>query len=235
MIKTHITLLLFVLILVSSAAVGQTNDQFLVLVNGDTIRGKVELKQPFLRGTYALVDDSLKYKLNQVLKIQTEEAHYARHRSTFNKNRLVRRVERGNIDLFVDNTKNYSHSPTLNVGGGVGVGFSPTGGFYKSMFFSKDNGEIQKVNHANLSKALSDNLESQQHLNTYKKFTYAKIGSIVGGLAIIGTSFIGVDQENPPKVGLIVLGGVVANLGWIFHMAQSDKIEKAIREYNQEY
>lgn len=233
LIVVHIV---FLTLTLSTAA--QAQDSFLVLSNGDTIYGKVELKKPFLRGAYVLVNDSTKYEMGKVFGIQTDEEYYVRHPSAFNKNRLIRRVEEGNVDLFIDNTET---TPTMvpihtNTPYGSTTHYSYAGGgnAYKSMYFSKNGGDIQKVNHSNLSKALADNPMSQQHLDTYKNFSYAKAGSIVGGIAVIGSSFIGVDKDNPPKVGLIVAGGIIANLGWVFHMMQSDKIESAIREYNSE-
>lgn len=222
---------------VSSQTPDDAGQSFIILKSKETIYGKVELKSPFLGSEYLLFNDTTKYPLSLIRAFQNEEGYFANVYAggLYGTPKLVKRTQTGKVNLFTAHQM-YSSAPTWN-------SFSTPGGrvtqynpgmttFARFDYFSKDTSDILPASRDNLMAALSDNPQSIKLLREHKNLSVVKTVLILGGLGLIGSAFIGVDKEHPPSVGLMVAGGVVANLTWIPNWMQSDKIEKAIEVYN---
>ena len=114
-----------------------------------------------------------------------------------------------------------------------------TGGYsYKSeaaVYYAKDKGPLKLINYDNLLNDLQDNKKALSTLEGYQTYKWVKIGTIVTGLGLIAAAFSGIDKEtglSGSGKSMLITGGVVANLSWIFSFLQENSIPNAIDVYN---
>lgn len=213
----------------------QDKNNFIIYNDGDTSYAKVELNQPFLGSSYLLVDDSIEVELSKVMYFQDNDNYYARVNSLFGYD-LYHRIEKGNIDLFIDveMVSTPGSFNTISTPGGSFTTFQGGGSYsYTDYYFKKDTMVLQEANYSNLVNAMQDNLKSMEYLNTYNTLGYVKYGLVIGGLGMIVGGLASASKENPPNLALIVGGAIVANIAWIINLIQDNKIEDAIKEYNR--
>ena len=201
------------------------------------MRGDVELKSPLFGSEYLLFNDTAKYTLSQIYAFQNKEGYFVNTYTGgyYGPQKLVKRTRTGKVNLYTT-YQMYATAGTWNTiytPGGRITNYNPGATtFARFDYFSKDTSDILPASRDNLMAALSDNPKSIQLLREHKTLGTAKVLLVLGGLGLIGSAFIGVDKDHPPSVGLLVAGGVVANLSWIPSMMQSGKIEEAIEVYN---
>lgn len=212
---------------------------FIVLRTKEKLYGKVELKSPLFGQEYLIFEDTVRYPLSKIRAFQNGEGYFALAHigGLYGDSKLVKRTRSGKVNLYTA-YQMYS-SPgsfnTISTPGGRITQYTPgITSFARFDYFStSDTSDILPATRDNLMAALSSNPKSIQLLREHKTLGTAKIVLILGGLGLIGSAFIGADKEHPPSVGLLVAGGVVANLSWIPSLMQSGKMEKAIEVYNR--
>jgi hypothetical protein len=215
----------------------EPSESFIILKSKEKIIGSVELKSPLFGSQYLLFEDTTKIELAQIRAFQNQDGYFvaAVAGGSYGTPKLFKRTQAGKVNLFTA-YQMYSSPGSFNSissPGGRMTQYTPgVTTFARFDYFSKDTSEIIAASRDNLMAALSDNPKSIQLLREHKTLGTAKVLLVLGGLGLIGSAFIGVNKDHPPSVGLLVAGGVVANLSWIPGMMQSDKIEKAIEVYN---
>lgn len=231
-------LLLNFLFTVQSVRSQEPGENFIILKSKEKIIGRVELKSPFFGSQYLLFEDTAKIGLEQIRAFQNEEGYFAAANAggMYGTPKLFKRTQAGKVNLFTA-YQVYSSPGSYNSissPGGRMTQYTPgITTFARFDYFSKDTSDIMAASRDNLMAALSDNPKSIQLLREHKTLGTAKVLLVLGGLGLIGSAFIGVDKDHPPSLGLLIAGGVVANLSWIPGLMQSDKIEKAIEVYNK--
>ena len=234
----RVLLLTNFLLMTRSGWAQEPGESFIILKSKERIVGKVELKSPFLGSQYLLFEDTAKIALEQIRAFQNEDGYFvaAHGGGMYGMPKLFKRTQAGKVNLFTA-YQMYSSPGSFNsisTPGGRMTQHTPgITTFARFEYFSKDTSDIMAASRDNLMEALSDNPKSIQLLREHKRLGTAKVLLVLGGLGLIGSAFIGVDKDHPPSVGLLVAGGVVANLSWIPGLMQSDKIEKAIEVYNK--
>jgi hypothetical protein len=211
---------------------------FIILKSKEKIYGDVELKSPLFGQEYLLFNDTIQYTLSQLHAFQNKDGYFSviHGGGIYGTLKLVKRTQSGKVSLYTA-YQVYS-SPgsynTIATPGGRITQYNPgVATFARVDYFSKDTSDIMIASRDNLMAALSDNPKSIQLLREHKTLGTVKVLLVLGGLGLIGSAFIGADKDHPPSVGLLIAGGVVANLSWIPSLMQSDKIEKAIEVYNK--
>ena len=212
------------------------NKNFLILNTKQKLFGKVSIKDPFLGSKYVLFNDSLKYSLNEIRELNCDEGYFVTYNSFFYGTGLARRVVIGKIELFQDSKTYFSPGTfnTINTGHGSFQTYAP--GPYNSIsydYFRKNGGELLEADYSNLSKMLADNPVSKKLLSEYNTLNWVKWGCVTAGLGIIIAALANADEDTPPQMGTMLLGGVVANAAWIPHLMQRGKLIEAIRIYNE--
>ncbi|KAB2877732.1 hypothetical protein F9K33_15680 [bacterium] len=216
-----------------------SNQSFITLKSRETIYGKVELKSPLFGSEYLLFNDTAKYTVQQIRAFQNEEGYFANTYTGgyYSPEKLVKRTQTGKVNLFTTHQM-YSTAGSWNsmsTPGGRVTYYNPgTTTFARFDYFSKDTNDLLPASRDNLMAALSDNPKSIQLLREHKNLGVAKIVLVLAGVGLIGSAFIGVDKDHPPSVGLMVGGGIVANLSWVPYFMQNGKIENAIEVYNRD-
>lgn len=223
---------------ISSGALAQDNsttseDLFLELRSGQTMKGEVVKNEPIFKKDYLLLNDSLKIGLDSVKTYSTEDGYFTRitDRSSMHYNKFAERIEEGNIDLY---------SREFSVGGGSMAMHGPYGGVSyvsagpsssSSEFFSVNGKDVLKANYRNLKGPLSDSPRSLKHLNTYHNMGIASWVMIGAGLATMGLSLTAISDEGGLPAGFFV-GAGVTGVGSIVGFARKSQLPKAIRAYN---
>ena len=220
----------FCLPLFASAQVGSDNDprtHFIGLQNGEKVYAKrVQLKNPFLKGSYFLLDDTLRYPLSSVKYYQNDNGYFLRISK-----------------YYVSKTfYNNMYGP---YGGYGGYGYGGFGGYGYGMpssrniyFFTKDDGPLQNYNFENLREALGDNPGSVALLNQYRKGKYVETGLSIAGAAILiyGMSQTFKSYQTSQNGGSVAptvyVGAAVISIPWISGLFKKDKITQAVELYN---
>ena len=233
----------------SMAQVGSDNDprtQFVGLMNGQKVYAKrVQLKNPFLKGSYFLLDDTLRYPLNSVKYYQNDNGYFLRISNPYDRDDFAKRTISGRISKYYV-SKTYYNNMYGPYGGYGGYGYGGFGGYGWGMpssrniyFFTKDDGELQSYNFNNLREALADNPGSVQLLNQYRKGKYVETGVSIAGAAILlyGMSQTFKNYQNSQGQGgsvapTVYVGAAVISLPWITGLFKKDKITQAVELYN---
>ncbi|MBI1806243.1 MAG: hypothetical protein HYR76_04225 [Ignavibacteria bacterium] len=203
------------------------------LASGQRLTGKVEYKQPFLAKPYVLLNDSIKYKIEEIRAFQCANGYFAKLPKS---SKVVRRTLQGKIDLYQDVQSYFipGQSYTVNTPGGSFVQSTPASfNTYTLDYFSKNGGDILDASLGNLKTALVDNPESMKYLSEYQTLNLVQWGLVGTGLGMVITSFLTATKEDGPNKGLLIGGGVTAVLGWIPKLMKDGKMEDAVRVYNQ--
>ncbi|MBI5216816.1 MAG: hypothetical protein HY960_13775 [Ignavibacteriae bacterium] len=241
---TIITIIIAVL-LVSASVAAQQSTSFILLENGQTVNGKVELKQPFLATPYLMLNDSIKHPLEEVKVYQNEDGYFAKVRSRANffttgvldlssGEKFVKRTLTGRISLFEEQGSRFigGHSFTTSTPGGSFTHTTPSSfQTYTLDYFSKDDGDVLEVSISNLKKAMEDNPVSMEYLNEYQTLGYVQYGLAIGGLGMV-VAGAATSTKEEFNTGLVLGGAVVAVLSWIPKLIRDGKMEDAVRVYN---
>ena len=229
----YINLISFFLSFLISLSYAQNGDNYIKLKNGEIISGKIEYKKPFLGSPYILLDDSIEYKIENILLFQSNDGYF--RKVDKNRNEFAQRVMEGKIDLYRETSMYFTPGNVVSTQTPGGTQTMYTPGYTSSVdydYFSKDGGEILEASYSNLLSALSDNNESIKHLKTYNTLNVVQwilVGSGIG-LLIAGLATSSKEELN---TGLMITGGVVALLAWIPHLIGKSEYRKAIEVYNQ--
>ena len=236
-------LLLLALLLAPALATAQPLQDHVVLVSGDTLRGEVEIKEPFLRSAYVSLDDSARYRFNDVLEVKDGVDYYAVGQGgPFNGTMLVKRVRRGRMDLYEKVTQN----PDSWVMGPNGAQTFRPGGQTKHQFFRKSGCAVQKASPSNLRSAMHDDAQALAILDRRDRLGYVQWGLVgVGaGVAILGATqseFAEPDDGNPfteedtgASISPLLFVGVGIMAGsWIPHLMREPLLDESIATYNR--
>lgn len=226
-------ILALLLFFISTFSAAQTDSSFIVLQSGEVVTGKVEYKSPFLGTPFLLMNDSTGYQLEQVQSYQNEKGYFCRVDK--DKGRFVRRVIRGNIDLYRETATFFFPGSSMSYSTPAGTQYIITPGGHSTTdfdYFSKGDGEILEASYDNLLSALSDKEESVDHLKTYHTLKYVSYGLIGGGLGLLVAGLATSSKDNL-NTGLVVTGVVVAVSSWIPYLIGGSEYEKAISTYNR--
>jgi hypothetical protein len=74
------------------------------LATGEKVYGKVELKEPFLRKSYLLLNDSVEYKIKDIDRFQSDDGYFAKLPKS---SKLVKRTVQGKIALYEETVTNF--------------------------------------------------------------------------------------------------------------------------------
>ncbi len=226
------TILGVCIIAITSVQSFSQDSQFVELRDGTRYEGRVEVKEPFLKKSRIILNDSTTILMQDVEKYRSSDGYFVRMHVGYG-DAFARRIQKGNIDLFERVVPNHSASwvPGPNgtmtyLGGGVGSS--------KAQYFSKDGGRIMRANAVNLKKELYDNPLSMQYLKQRDGLTALQVIGIIGGVALAATSVTSqADKVEPDFTGAIIGVGVIGLSSWIPHFAKQNLTEKAIEAYNQ--
>ena len=233
------------LLLAVSASQAQSVDEYAVLVSGDTLRGDVDIREPFLRSTRIVVNDSAEYKLDQITEVNNASGNYVvGHGSAFGGTMLVERVEAGRISLYEKVTQNHgTWMPGPN-----GTQQYTGGGTSKSQFFRLQGGPVQRASAANLRAAMQDSPASIALLDRRERLAYVQwglvgVGAVVTVLGLTQSEFGEPASDNPfandegeaASISPLVFVGVGVMAGsWIPHLMREPLLEESIDVYNRE-
>ena len=229
------------------AQVGSDNDprtHFVGLTNGQKVYAKrVQLKNPFLKGSYFLLDDSLRFPLNSVKYYQNDNGYFLRISNPYDRDDFAKRTISGRISKYYV-SKTFYNNMYGPYGGYGGYGYGGFGGYGWGMpssrniyFFTKDDGELQNYSYANLREALADNPGSVELLNKYQRGKYIDTGISIAGAAILiyGMSQTFKNYQNQGTGGVhptVYVGAGVISLPWLTGLFKKDKITQAVELYN---
>lgn len=235
--KQFYLLLILCFIACSGAHAQSTQQYFIKLQSGEVIPGrKIQLKSPFFKSNYFLLDDSLKYNPALVSIYQNEDGYYARVEPGNSTEAFAKRILEGpRIDKFYTSRTTYE-----------GYGYSPYGYGYgmprssrkRIYYFSKDDGPLYLFNHENLQYALSDNTASLALLQKYKRDKYVSTGmTIVGaGLMALGVMNSQQSPDGSVKISpLLYVGAGVVGAQFAINLFQKDKLTQAVQVYNYQF
>lgn len=216
----------------------KTEESFIILKSKEKLIGKVELKSPFFGVQYLLFEDTAKFGLEKIQAFQNEDGYYAVANAVgfYGKPKLFKRTQAGKVNLFTAYqvySSPGSYNAISNPGGRMTQYTPGVTTFARFDYFSKDNGDILPATRDNLMAALSDHPKSIRLLREHQTLGTVKVVLVLAGLGLIGAAFLGADKDHPPSVGLLIAGGIAANLSWIPFFMQAGKIEKAIEVYNE--
>lgn len=217
------------LILFSSLVTPQSSNTYVALKNDVKIYGKIEIHTPFFARSYVTVNDTIKYYVKDIGFVQTEDGYYGALDGN-----LLERVHTGRLDLYQRREFDVMSTPhTFSTPDGSYTQWSPDFKMKLVDYYSKEGGTLREVTCSNLQKDLADNPRSMELLKEYKTLSYVRWGIGAVGVGIVISAFIGSSKENPVKKGNLIVGAVVANLSWIPYLLQGQKLEDAIRIYNE--
>lgn len=223
-------LLLVVILLVSVIPLFGQSGQFVELINGTIIEGKVEYQSKLFKSPRIIVNDTTSYPISRVRAYKSSEGYFLKmsgYGSTF-----ALRLEEGNIDLYTRTIS--SHSPSY-VPGPNGTSMFVGGGMTSSQvqYFTKDDGPLLRANARNLKKALSDNDLSMSCLKKRDGLTAVQVIGVIAGIGIGALTLTNqADSDELDPTGAIVGLAVIAGSTWIPHFAKKDLTLKAIKAYN---
>ena len=226
---------LLILLLVSSAA-AQTSDFVVLAASGDTLRGHVELRDPFLKRAYVRVD-SQRVEIEDVREFREGETLFAVVERR-NLARLVRQGER--VDFYARYVTSSTPGMMVPTGGpGSGMTMTPgTSSTEEIAYYRLDGGPVERASASNLRIALADNPESLRALDQYQNLTYAQYGTTAVGLGAFaaGAALTLASEENGEySVSPLTFVGVgllaISNL--VFPSQRRAKVRLAIDAYNR--
>lgn len=228
---------------------------YLGLKDGTVIKAKtLEIKSPFLAGSYLLVDGTVKHKANTVRFYRDLNGYFLNATTSNNsKEQFYQREFEGKLSLYSKISTSYS--PGFGVGaGGIGTQGPGFGGFgfgggvrtNKAEFIQKGTeSHLVTLNYKNLYHATKDNEECQVLLKKINNLrTFSAIGYSAGTALIIAGIANTINknkQSGPPpypdtsiKISpLLIAGAIVAIIPTFTTGAKRKKMLNVISIYNQ--
>jgi len=247
--KLIFLLCLFSLPLFSFSQVRSDDDprtHFVGLANGQKVYARrVQLKSPFLKSNYFLLDDSIRYEVSTVRYYQNENGFFLKISDPYGgTDDFAQRVLSGRISkYYVSKTFYNNYSPYGPYGygrygyggfGGYGWGNSSRRNIY---FFSKDNGELQSYNYNNLREALRDNPGSLELMDQYRKSKYLETGVSLAGAGLLIYGFTQSFRNSANTTGFqvnpaVYAGAALISIPWFTGIFKKDKLTQAVELYN---
>ncbi|MEM9998180.1 MAG: hypothetical protein AAF809_10815 [Bacteroidota bacterium] len=216
-------------------------DEYVILAEGDTLRGDVNIREPFLRSTRIVVNDSTEYKLDQVSEVNNEDGNFVVGQLTGSRT-LLRRVEAGRISLYSKTVM----TPGMWTPGPNGTQTFTGGNSSTYEYFRVGGGDVQKASASNLRPVMADHPEALALVNQHQTLTYVQWGLIGAGLALAvvgatqsefgsGSDQVGpFAEESSADISPLVFVGVgVAVSSWIPQLMRQDLIQQSIETYNR--
>ncbi len=221
---------------------GYSTPYFIELYNGERVYArKLQYKSPLFKQNHFLLDDTLRFKPEEVKVFQNTEGYFARVNAGRRFSDFAQRERTGRIStFFVLRTDYNTYGPGVGMGMG-GFGRYGYGGYgyptqRKVYYYSKDNGPLEPLTYRNLRVALSDNPGSLESLQKYKSAQTLQTGMYVAGAGIIGVGlyqqFKGGQTSSFSPLLLVGLG--VSLLPQLLKFTSKDRLSEAIELYNYE-
>jgi hypothetical protein len=248
----------FIVFFVSSSIITQAqlhkDSLYLGLKDGTVIQAKtLEIKSPFLAGSYLLVDGTVKHKANTVRFYRDLNGYFLNATTSNNsKEQFYQREFEGKLSLYSKISASYSPGFGVGVGGmGTrggfgGVGFGGGVRANKAEFIQKGTeNNLETLNYKNLYHATKDNEECEVLLKQINNLrTFSTIGYGAGAALIIAgiaNTINKNEQSGPPpyrdtsiKISpLLIAGAVVAIIPTFTTGAKRKKMLNVISIYNQ--
>ena len=237
---------LFCLPFFSFSQNGSDNDprtQFVGLANGQQVYARrVQLKSPFLKSNYFLLDDSIRYEVSAVRYYQNENGFFLKISDPYGgTDDFAQRVISGRISKYYVSKTFYNNYNPYGYGrygyggfGGYGMGGSNRRNIY---FFTKDNGDLQSYNYNNLREALRDNPGSLQLMDQYRKSKYVETGVSLAGAGLLIYGFTQSFRNSANTAGFqvnptVYAGAALISIPWLTGIFKKDKLTQAVELYN---
>ena len=186
------------------AAPAPNAEDYLVTVAGDTLRGDVELKSPFLGKTHVVLDGERR-ELEEFRMIHDGAETLA----VVDGRRLARLIEDGRVRLYSYET---SSPGVMMPNPGPGGGFSMTPGSSSEVgYVQVGDGPVERATVPVLRLALQDNPESIDYLDRHQTLTYAQYGVTAAGvLAFAGGAALAIqslEEDGEPSLNALLIAG----------------------------
>lgn len=219
-------------------------NEYLVLAQGDTLRGDVDIRDPFLGAPRVVLNDSTEYPLDQVVEVNNAEGNYAVTRTGLTSSpTLVRRVEAGRISLY---SRTITHAGTWTPGPNGTQTYSG-GGSSTYEYFRVGTGQVQDASTSNLRTAMADSPEALAIINRHRNLGIAQYALLGAGLivAVVGVTqseFTAEEEQfgpfaeesEPSQISpLLFVGAGVMLSSWIPSLARQGLVRDAIETYNR--
>ncbi len=227
--------LLLILCLVSGfeASAQIIQPYFVKLHSGEVIPArKIQLKSPFFKSNYFLIDDSLRVTPDMVSTYQNEDGFFARVEPGGSPDAFARRVIEGpRIDKFYTSRTTYDNYGYSPYGYGYGV---PRTSRRRIYYFSKDEGPLYIWNFDNLQQALGDNAASITLLQKYRREKYINTGMTIVGAGLLALGVANTSQSNGSlNISPFAYAGAgVLGAQFVINLFQKDKLTQAVQVYN---
>ena len=230
------TVLLFALSLAPSAlAQSDSTDPFAVTVQGDTLRGDVELKDPLLGRRHVLIDGERR-EIDEFSYLQVDGDLLA----VVDGRGLAKLVQDGRV-RFYSRSEYSPGTPGFGVPGTPGAVAGTPGGSTEYGYIQIGDGPVQDATTAALRQAFQDNPESMRQLDRMR--TLSTTRWIVTGLGVAafvtGAALMIQAEENgedyTPYAPIVVGGGVAIGVSnFVFPTMISGARRQAIDAYNRD-
>lgn len=240
---------------VSTQAQVNKDSLYLGLKDGTIIKAKtLEIKSPFLAGSYLLVNGSIKHPAKTVRFYRDLNGYFLNATTSNNsQEQFYQREFEGKLSLYSKLSTSYSPGFGVGTGGfGTGMGYGYGAGFgggvrsNKAEFIQKESeSNLQTLNYKNLYNATKDHEECLVLLNQLKKLrTFSTITYSAGAALIIAgiaNTINRNEQTGPPpypdtslKISpLLIAGAVVAIIPTFTISSKRKKMLNVISIYNQ--
>lgn len=219
--------------------------QFVGLANGQKVYARrVQVKSPFLKSNYFLLDDSIRFETSAVKYYQNEKGFFLKISDPYGRgDDFAERVLNGRISkYYISKTFYNNYGP--GYGGFGGYGYGGFGGYGMGnssrrniYFFSKDGGDLQQYTFNNLREALKDNPGSIELLNQYRKARYLETGVSLAGAGLLLYGFTQSFRNSSNNAGFqvnptVYAGAALISIPWISGIFKKDKLTQAVELYN---
>lgn len=241
----------------STHAKAQVNKDslYLGLKDGTIIKAKtLDVKSPFLAGSYLLVDGTVKHLANTVRFYRDLNGYFLNATTSKNsKEQFYQREFEGKLSLYSKISTSYNPgfgvgtgSFGTGIGYGYGVGFGGGVRSNKAEFIQKESeSNLQALNYKNLYNATKDNeecyilLNQIKNLRTFSTITYGAGAALI--IAGIANTINRNEQTGPPpypdtstKISpLLIAGAIVAIIPTFTISSKRKKMLNVISIYNQ--
>jgi len=245
--------LLFIYFLLFSSVSGKAqlnkDSLYLGLKDGTVIKAKtLEVKSPFLAGSYLLVNGEQKHKANTVKFYRDLNGYYLNATTQNNSTeQFYQREFEGKLSLYskISNTYNPSFGMGGFGGGGMGYGYGGNIGSNKAEFIQKGSeSKLVNLNYKNLYDATKENEDCQPLLKQIKNIrTFSAISYGTGAALIIAglaQTLNKNEQSGPPPYPdtsikfspLLFIGAAVAIIPAFATSSKKKKMLNVISIYN---
>lgn len=199
--------------------------------SGDTLRGTVEFKDPFLGSPHVLLDGERREAEDfSVLHLDGETLAVVD-----GGRRLARLVRDGRV-RFYSRTTSTPGMMVPNAGPGGGMSMAP-GTSSETGYVQVGAGPVRRATVSNLRDAIGDHPESARLLDQYRTLGYVQWAATGAGLAVAGiglASMLGSGEDELTVNPLLVVGLAGAAVGgYVLPRLRDGARDRAIDVYNE--